>query len=312
MKLVNLGRSKAAPILCYPWEDIHPKLPLDEAKQAVTDLFKDDPACTKDYVREALQMTLAAAHNFLPLDLSMFYIRKIEGAFEFPYVRGIRDLEVEVKPGVPGLEEHAGRTIVIDWKTTATPLDAAWASKYGMSWQGLIYGAANVLEPFGPDNQPASHIIFRGISRPLLSSTINFRQEPLELGPGTSAEVYREFSQLAAIRETLRTTIPPDMPWPKARSADVCKKYRKECPYLADCHNGRTLIGTPPPKVFSFTSAETFRSCPERHRLNSLTGTNEQSESSYIGSMVHRGLEIIYRAAKNLQEAGQFPGFSQP
>jgi hypothetical protein len=244
---------------------------------------------------EAKRLILTAADKWLVKDIYDLEITGIEEEYldTLPILgqpqtfKGIRDITGVIRGRLNATKNHAGKKVVIDWKTTYATLDTTWKDRYADSWQWKKYAH------FGG----ADIILFRGVNRKGETKEIF-----IEVPKNNSEDVNLQLTGLVAERRALIES-GLDV-WPR-RMPSACGSYGRECPYFEDCRTLTMPRGVPFPadKSFSYSSMDVFMNCPERNRravVESALGAQEVTDESDFGVAVHAGLAELYTQANEL------------
>lgn len=264
---------------------------LDLNKIADAILATEGRPVTEEDFEDAKRMIWEGAENWLVQDIHDLQIIGIEVPYEPTLILpGGREQRVKAFMDIVGIvrgrlnstAKHAGKKVIIDWKTTSNlTLDAKWKERYIESWQGRIY---DLLEP-------SELVNFRGLSRGGAFADIF-----LEFSPESRPEVENQILGVSLQRAALVNsglTI-----WPQAKPS-ACHAYGRDCPYKPSCPSEPGLV--PADKSLSYSSMSTFMLCPERYRRNVMESLADPdadvdgSDESNFGSACHRGLAELYR-----------------
>jgi hypothetical protein len=231
----------------------------------------------------AKEMVVAGVNKWLAEDLELLMTSTLtlEAPFEmkcggYP-VHGYLDLKATYKIGALN-----GKTVVADWKTTSGALDKTWQDKLVDSWQFRTYAVA----------ADADYISYRGISN-----------------KGTTREVFIEVpkgprllhavnSYYCSVGDMIRSISKNDV-WPQHKPS-ACGMFGTTCPFKSDCDlDIAPRYSIPIEEIsLSYSGAERFLSCPEKYRrINKADKGVDGSDSTRLGSSVHRGLEEVWKQA---------------
>ena len=266
-----------------PFSEIIQTIDWDRVTAEINAIEEGQPAMP-DYERQDVRkLVLNAAERWLPQDLEEWQLDAVEERFVHPSLRGILDLRGRHKGKYKVFEPFAGKKFICDWKTTRGKLDADWAERYQYSWQWKLYTIPH------PDTAVFS---YRGISRD--GST---REILVEVPPTSPQEALHYLEQLQVMRKALGDSLP----WPR-KMPGSCRAYGRDCEFLDHCQNNRTHTGLIDiSKPLSYSSAETFLLCPEKHRLMQLAAGNaDDDETLAFGKAFHRGIAEVYTQAFKL------------
>jgi hypothetical protein len=202
-------------------------------------------------------------------------------AGQFP-VNYVFDIRKRIKGETPLTSSLAGKSCIVDWKTTKGDLDPPWVARHTDSWQWKIYLYISGCDVFE----------YRGINWAGRTRRV-FLPRPANL----AEQVEQHFVGAHSMRSALKTL---DV-WPM-RMPGSCYAYGRRCRYLRECQSWTMPRGVPEKDSFSHSSIDTFLLCPERYRRDKLTfgeipETHEERYDAELGSAVHRGLEEVYLQA---------------
>jgi hypothetical protein len=279
------------------WKIIKTAINWDAVNEKI--LADQEESITHDRFKLASKMIYDAAEFFLPLDLKWFEIVGVEQEYtqeyskDFPPDRGIIDLIFKIKPdaGKP-YANYAGETLVCDWKSTGGELNTDWRNRYIPSWQWKRY-----VVPTG-----AKVFEYRGVSSKFY---YNGKENKATCGPiilevpaNNYDNVLADFIATSTARRALEK-----LPIYPRNAPSACYKYGETCPEKEDCDSFSMPYGSIINTHTSYSSDETFKLCPEKYRRQKLR--NEKIEdfesSSFLGTMIHRGLAEIYTQMKDKQ-----------
>ncbi len=264
------------------WEDILLELDLDKVNSEINAVEAGQPEMP-DYERQDVRsLVLIAAERWLPYDLVEWELLGVEENYDSPTFRAILDLRGRQKGVLPAFKEYAGAPFCGDWKTTKGALDADWANRYKYSHQWPLYVMA----------YPETRLFtYRGVSR-----NGDTREVIIEVPDGKVLEAQEYLKDVQAMRAVLK-----DSPrWPR-KMPGSCKAYGRECEFIDTCRENIIIPGTVDfNKPMSYSSAETFLLCPEKHRLTQISGYGEDDETLAFGKAFHRGIAEVYKQAFNL------------
>ena len=265
---------------------------LNTAIQAVPNANKLSPFD----LREVEDSILIAADTWLARDLQAFSSVQTETQFNDGKV--IIDL-IGVNQGTlaPFNKYPNGTKILIDWKTSAQPVDTeTFKRRHIGSFQWQKYAVCV------PDS---TLFIYRGLSRSLdfrkrgdnFEPASRTRELILKVHPGIEAGVINQWSGVLAQRDALINI----SPWPRNR--DSCYAFGSECPFYASCYADTSPLKIPElTSNLSYSKMALFLRCPERYRLSVLaeqTDTTELDEDAgtLAGSVIHAGLANLWEQA---------------
>lgn len=266
------------------WDDILMSLDLEKVQDEINAVEAGQPPMP-DYERQDVrELVLIAAERWLEQDLEEFQMTAVEEPFNIGSTfRGILDIRGRHRGALSAYKAFKGTEGIIDWKTTKGALDADWAARYKYSWQWKLYAAAF------PD---ARLFHYRGISRSGAT-----REVVIEIPDGVIAEAELYLAQIAGMRENLRCTAP----WPR-KMPSSCKAYGRQCDFWDQCSENLVIPGEIDySKPLSYSGAETFLLCPEKHRLTQIAGYGEDDETLAFGKAFHRGVAEVYSQAFKIQ-----------
>jgi len=246
------------------------------------------------------ELIAIALDTYLARDLQEFADIEIES----PRNKGKARLDIiaTCKGTLSPFDRHVTSKVIIDWKTTFSPVDGeGFKDKCVRSWQWREYKA---LVP------EATLFIYRGLSRDYsirASGDVaqRTREIILELNPTIPIEVAQQSNNIYLLRNILAAS-PNNYPWP--RNWQSCMDYSVECPFLKGCE---TNTYSPSPTLdkfpeMSYSKKELFMRCNERYRATVVAQMEDTLEKDYdnttFGSVVHEGLAEIYRQVFNVKE----------
>lgn len=240
--------------------------------------------------KDARECVWVAAERWVPRDLESMRITGVEEEYECPVeghqmpFHGFVDVCGILNGKKDPFTQFKGQTMVVDWKTKETALDARWKGDMKMSWQWRLYAYLTGAKVF----------CYRGVSRNVKG--VEKTNELILAVPETNDEECRNylectFGARALYVEEGRTVWPQRMPY-------SCSAFGRKCSYEEDCWGNSMPKVVPPPRQMSYSSIGDFWLCPERHRRKSLEEGREETDATIFGLAVHRGLAEIYRQLK--------------
>jgi len=232
-------------------------------------------------LHEAGNVLVAAINRWLEEDIDNFVsIEKPEKEFLASNgTKGIIDLIATIAPDPPSnaYKPHAGKRIIVDWKTTAASVKSdSWKTSYLNSWQWRIYSEVERADLFS----------YRGISR----QDLDVRTFMITV-PTDNAHQVSEFIRMTRLQMNSLINEPY---WPRSWPSP-CSKWGG-CAFYTDCFNN-----TQPPALIqipdhlSYSKLSAFTDCPEKYRRLNLLGTEKaENENTIFGNIVHAGLAYVY------------------
>lgn len=259
------------------WNEIYSRVDWDKVAAEISAVEETQPPMPDFEKEDCRELVFRAAKRWLPYDIVEWSVLGVEEEFESPLCRGFVDIRGVHRGELTSYQGYSGANFLCDWKTTRGDLDANWAFRYKYSWQWKMYTAAF------PDTK-LFH--YRGINR-----RGDTREIIIETNLGVLPEVELYLSQLADMRKSLEGT----EPWPK-KMPGACNAYGRECEFYHTCVSNTIVSGELDiVKPFSYSGAETFMLCPEKHRLTQLAGYGDDDETLAFGNAFHRGIAEVYR-----------------
>lgn len=253
----------------------------------------------KDW-NDAAELIYIALDSYLARDLQEFSEIEIES----PRNKGKARLDIiaTMKGTVAPFSEFPGQKLIVDWKTTFSPVDTeAFSNKCKRSWQWREY---KTLVP------EAKLFLYRGLSRDYSirsngEVSRRSREIILRLNDTIPEETQQRSNNIYLMRNILGAS-QSNYPWP--RNTQSCEEYSIDCPFLKDCEMN---LYPPSPSLdkfpeMSYSKKELFLLCPERYRRTVIAQLDDALEKDYdnttFGSVVHEGLAEIYRQMFGVKE----------
>jgi hypothetical protein len=271
------------------------KINLDEVKSSMLAVHGADKLSPFEF-REISDCVLLAADTWLARDLQTFSSIKVEESYNNGKV--FIDLIGVNKGGLAPFNKYPdGSLVMIDWKSSANPVDTDTFKKRHLgSYQWQKYASC----------EPSTVLfIYRGLSRSLdfrkkgdnFEPASRTRELILQVHDGIFQDVLSQWSGVAKMRNALITS---DMiPWPKNR--DSCYDYGYDCPFLKECFANQTALTMPTfSDNLSYSKMSLFLRCPERYRLTTLAEQTDATEidedmTTLAGSIIHAGLANLWQ-----------------
>lgn len=191
--------------------------------------------------------------------------------------------------GTPVLKPYAGNSIVVDWKTTSRHVDQDWKDELRQSWQWQLYSHATDARIF----------MYRGVS--LKYELTDGDKETNELileVPLSNGDEVRTYLQ--AVYMERQAYVDSGLKVWKQNKPTACVQYGQKCPWLDGCEEFSMPLVNPGDRQLSYSSIKKFSLCPEKHRRDCLVEGKEESPHTIAGKAFHRGIEELYRQAKEL------------
>jgi hypothetical protein len=254
---------------------------------------------------DAMACVFSACERWLVRDLEDM---KIEGIEEEIFVDGLPEQRkpfhgfVDLRGTLTGAAKpyngenvakrnFAGTVIIADWKTTDKAVDTVWKERLRKSWQWKLYALATGAAIFS----------YRGISRAVKDATGRRDTNELILEvPESNGVEAREFLTGAFVQRAAYVDAGLVV-WPRNRPGS-CKAFGRDCPFEVACEEYSMPRIAPGDRQLSYSSISDLMLCPEKHRRKSLNpDEREETDSTIFGQAVHRGLEEVYRQAKEIQ-----------
>jgi hypothetical protein len=256
----------------------------------------------KDYdFQDAKECVWNAATKWLHRDVVEFNVTDVEVRREAEIaghkVKGFIDIRGTLNGKINALSKWAGKSFVLDWKTSKNKLSTDWKNRLLDSLQWRLYC---LLEEEWP-----GLIFYRGIGRQGdVREIIIEPPQPEYLIPQIESDIGPVGDFIKKLGKTAEI-------WPR-NMPHACKAFGVECGFYSECEDGDMPPALVPIENLSYSTINRYMLCPERLRREKLAyqlakeleieGEVEPdaSDATRFGNAVHRGLENLYKQAYDI------------